>query len=737
MNQVGLKPVILRFQRQRSWAAAVAMLMVSCNQSSGGGGPDAGSSQGGGGSEEGGGGTAGAGCGAGQSECADACVDTQSDPAHCGGCDAACTPGLACRGGACTCVLGEYQDLGSATPQTVTGTTAGGGADYDLSCLGVGSTEQTFSFTAPANGTFSFVPVGSGFNAAIGVLRADDCSELACAAGPTLAPGATVVLRAGETVLLVISGENGAAGAFSLGIAQITLPSCATIDLGSTVPQTVTGDTTGLPDLYTSACGGDFAGEASFGFTAPEDGNYIFDTAGSSFDTVVYVLDAACSTPELACNDDGAYPGRTVAALTAGQTVAVFVDGALDISAGSFSLAVSRHDGAGFCVDPIDLGSAVPNYAGGTTNGLVNSLPSCGYEDIAPEAVHAFTAPADGIYIFDTLNSTASTTLSIFDGGCSGPLLTCNDDYDYAVPYSQSRASVTLAAGQTVYVAVEASGSGGEYNLDIAQYTGLGTCATPIDLGSTVPQGVSGSTFAQLDQVYTYCSDSISHAPETVYTFTAPHDGTFAFSAIGFSFQPVIHLHDGACSGAMIGCDGVGFLTQVQALLSAGQTVTLVVDGSGGQLGNYSLSIFEQVVVCPTPGPSNGTCSAPIELGSTVPQAFSGSTTCRANSAVRGCQGTYGADAVHRFTAPTSGFYVFHAGTLASSPGSLFSAAVNVYGGGCAGPLLGCGPYLNSLPFEYNPPEVMLSLDAGQEVYVVIEGEGNSSGDYSLSISQF
>ncbi|MEZ4385449.1 MAG: MXAN_6577-like cysteine-rich protein [Nannocystaceae bacterium] len=39
--------------------------------------------------------------------CGDACVDAQHDPSHCGGCDDACAPGLACLEGQCGVACGE------------------------------------------------------------------------------------------------------------------------------------------------------------------------------------------------------------------------------------------------------------------------------------------------------------------------------------------------------------------------------------------------------------------------------------------------------------------------------------------------------------------------------------------------------------------------------------------------------------------------------------------------------
>jgi len=44
---------------------------------------------------------AGPACAAGQTSCGGACVDTDTDPAHCGRCGQACAPGGSCAGGAC------------------------------------------------------------------------------------------------------------------------------------------------------------------------------------------------------------------------------------------------------------------------------------------------------------------------------------------------------------------------------------------------------------------------------------------------------------------------------------------------------------------------------------------------------------------------------------------------------------------------------------------------------------
>jgi hypothetical protein len=100
-----------------------------------------------------------------------------------------------------------------------------------------------------------------------------------------------------------------------------------TTDLGSTVPNTVTGATFASDDRFGSNCGGFGSPDEAFTFTAPSAGTFVFNTFGSSFDTVLQVLDPL-SCDELTCSDDFNGPqSRVSVALGAGQTVVVVVDG--------------------------------------------------------------------------------------------------------------------------------------------------------------------------------------------------------------------------------------------------------------------------------------------------------------------------------------------------------------------------------------------------------------------------
>lgn len=114
-------------------------------------------------------------------------------------------------------------------------------------------------------------------------------------------------------------------------------------DLGSTVPQTKTGSTLFSDDTLSASCGtGRSSPDDAYFFTAPRSGTFVFDTFGSTTDTVLYVLDAlGCN--ELSCNDDAqGSASRVFVNLVSGQRVIVMVEGT-----GDYALHVSASGVAG------------------------------------------------------------------------------------------------------------------------------------------------------------------------------------------------------------------------------------------------------------------------------------------------------------------------------------------------------------------------------------------------------
>jgi hypothetical protein len=136
------------------------------------------------------------------------------------------------------------------------------------------------------------------------------------------------------------------------------------ITLPSQVPVTTTGSTVEACNFYSGSCvffpnNGYNAPERLYYYTAPAPGTYIIDTAGSAYDTLLYVFDSDCgsidgagegadggagagTSCELACDDDSG-PGltsRVSLPLGGGQQILIMVDGYAS-SQGSYVLNIN------------------------------------------------------------------------------------------------------------------------------------------------------------------------------------------------------------------------------------------------------------------------------------------------------------------------------------------------------------------------------------------------------------
>jgi hypothetical protein len=121
---------------------------------------------------------------------------------------------------------------------------------------------------------------------------------------------------------------------------------CPEVDLGSALPVTYSGTTTGSINAFFGSCGGGGASapEQTFVWTAPASDTYRIDTFGSAFDTILYVRSGSCDGPEVVCNDDViplmTLQSQVLAPLDAGQTVVLFVDG-FGGQSGAFELHIN------------------------------------------------------------------------------------------------------------------------------------------------------------------------------------------------------------------------------------------------------------------------------------------------------------------------------------------------------------------------------------------------------------
>jgi hypothetical protein len=113
----------------------------------------------------------------------------------------------------------------------------------------------------------------------------------------------------------------------------------------------VTGSTGGLSNDYQPTCvSNSVAADASYTWTAPSSGTFVFDTMGSGFDTVLQIRRYNDSAP-LGCNDDssGTLQSTVSVPLSAGQTVLVIIDG-YGSATGTYRLNIAGGGGSA-CVN--------------------------------------------------------------------------------------------------------------------------------------------------------------------------------------------------------------------------------------------------------------------------------------------------------------------------------------------------------------------------------------------------
>jgi hypothetical protein len=229
-------------------------------------------------------------CPMGRTACGTACVDTMSDAANCGRCANACGTGQTCTAGVCTCPRG----------QTLCGTTCVN-TNTDIANCG----RCTNRCTAPAT------------------CSAGVCNSL-CGTGTTSCGGRCVALA----TFLTDNANCGSCGnACSTGLSCVTgvcrptndvRTNAITIFPNTTREVTVTGNTTAStydgPMVPCGCTSGTGRGNVWYRFTIPAAGVVYLDTAGSMYDTSLFVTDSAGTAvpgqassgfPGLGlCNDD-------------------------------------------------------------------------------------------------------------------------------------------------------------------------------------------------------------------------------------------------------------------------------------------------------------------------------------------------------------------------------------------------------------------------------------------------
>jgi len=209
----------------------------------------------------------------------------------------------------------DEQDLGESVGRSVfRGELADQRGVLASSCGGAEGPEVALRWRAPADDVYLFDTFDSDFDTVL-TLREGGCvgPEIACndhAFGSvrvdTPLPAQSAVrlsLAAGRELTLVLDSGPLGGGEAVLDITPMG-STCPDDDLGDAVGAEVArGNNEGRPTRYLGSCAGT-ARDAVYLWTAPSAGEFTFDTFGSDFDTVLFVMEGACGERTIICNDD-------------------------------------------------------------------------------------------------------------------------------------------------------------------------------------------------------------------------------------------------------------------------------------------------------------------------------------------------------------------------------------------------------------------------------------------------
>jgi hypothetical protein len=314
--------------------------------------------------------------------------------------DTDCEGDAACAStGTCTLAGDLGSSIGYAL---ATGSTTGAGEHFTTSCTSTDAEDAIWSWTAPADGDYAIDLYDSGYDTVVGLLSSDCATEIDCnddssgltsyleftaTAGETFNIQVTGYSTTGDYVLSVYAtsevdctdgtDEDGddeldCADLDCVGDAACPAetacddgldddgdgttdcddydcesdaacaPTCeAEGDLGSELGYGLaTGSTADADDIFTSSCSSSAytAPDEIWTWTAPATGTYTADLVDSTYDTVLAIGSADC-TSETTCDDDTIGTISVVAfTATAGDTLSFVVSGFS--SSGDYTLSI-------------------------------------------------------------------------------------------------------------------------------------------------------------------------------------------------------------------------------------------------------------------------------------------------------------------------------------------------------------------------------------------------------------
>jgi hypothetical protein len=264
-------------------------------------------------------------------------------------------------------------------------------------------------------------------------------------------------------------------------------------------------------------------------------------------------------------------------------------------------------------ISPAALPFAANDTTDGATNDIDPGLLGCA-SGAGPDAVYSFTPSATDRYTIGATPIGIGFDISLYVvTDCANPATTCIASANVSGTSKGESTVPTLNAGTRYFIVVDGSGpnSFGQFHFSIRR--GLpanDTCASPgLIEASRLPFTVSATTFGAVNDlnpgVPCLTSQQSGNGADVVYQFTPADTQNYILTVTPTGeYDTSIYIVTNCAS--LTGCTsadfgGAGVAETLRRNLTAGTTYFIVVDGFGGDAGDFTLSFEPSIPLAPNP----------------------------------------------------------------------------------------------------------------------------------------
>jgi hypothetical protein len=644
-------------------------------------------------------------------------------------------------------------DCAAATALTVYGATCGGattgnvaGATQSLPGIlcggftGTANDDVWYSFVATSTAQTITVVGSASFDAVVD-LRSGACSGTNINCADATINGGTEVINAtgltvGATYYARVYHYTASVPATTTFTICVTTPtpsvpandSCAGATLltvygatcGGATNGSVSGATQSSPAISCNNLTGNADDDVWFKFVATATSHNVTVVGSTSLNAVVEVLSGACPGTNVTCADATTAGGTEVVnatGLTIGNTyfVRVYDFGTGAPATSAFTICVTTPSSSVPTNDNCAAATSLTVYGatcGGSTTGDVNGAT----QSVAPitcngltgnsanDVWYSFVANGPSHIITVVGSDSLDAVIDLRAGACTGTNMDCANAT--LKGGTETITATGLTTGTTYFVRVYHFGASPTTTTFTICVTTPSSNTTPANdecagatlltvYGTSCGGATTGDVTGATQSIPAIsCGGSTGTADDDVwYSFVAT-DTVHAITVIGSaSFDAVIDLRSGGCTGSNIGCQDNTTNGGTEALTATGLTIgttyyVRVYDYTSTAPATTTFTICVTTPGPPPPPPANDDCAGAVLLtaynsttcGGTVTGDVAGAT----QTAPAACGGTANDDVWFKFVA-TAANHIVTVGGSAS-----FDAVVEILSGACNGTHISC-----------------------------------------------